>query len=93
MQKIKNIEKYEDYSQRCNYDCYSKSIIFLSDDNEPVKSIHDGRVVLVNSYDDLNMIIIKYGQYFLAYSNLTNPKIQKGDWVLSGTVIGFLERT
>ncbi|MCZ0212160.1 M23 family metallopeptidase, partial [Streptomyces sp. UMAF16] len=54
----------------------------------PVKAIFDGEVLLVNNYDDLQMIVIKHGRYFTGYSNLNGVTVSKGDNVKAGQVIG-----
>ena len=92
IENLKRVDKYEDYSRRCDYHGYNKSMIFISTKREPIKSVHDGRVVLVSSYDELNLIVVKYGHYFLCYANILNPKVKKGDWISAGKVIGELAK-
>ncbi|MES2847411.1 MAG: peptidoglycan DD-metalloendopeptidase family protein [Bacteroidota bacterium] len=54
----------------------------------PVKAIFDGEVMLVNNYDDVQMIVIKHGRYFTGYSNMTDVSVSKGQNVKAGQVIG-----
>ena len=54
----------------------------------PVKAIFDGEVMLVNNYDDVQMVVIKHGRYFTGYSNMTDVSISKGQNVKAGQVIG-----
>jgi septal ring factor EnvC (AmiA/AmiB activator) len=54
----------------------------------PVKAIFDGQVTAVSSIDDMQMIVLKHGAYFSAYSNLTNVTVSKGQMVHTGDVIG-----
>jgi len=54
----------------------------------PVKAIFDGEVMLVNSYDDVQMIVIKHGKYFTGYSNISGVSVAKGQAVKVGQVIG-----
>jgi murein hydrolase activator len=53
-----------------------------------VKTIFDGEVLLVNNYDDVQMVVIKHGRYFTGYSNLTDVNVSKGQNVKVGQVIG-----
>ncbi len=86
--KIKRIEKYEDYSKKLDNYIAGKSITFISDENSQVRATHEGRIVLVSSYDQLFIVVIKFGDYYIAYSNLTNPEVKKGDWITRGKAIG-----
>jgi murein hydrolase activator len=54
----------------------------------PVKIVFGGEVVLVNNYDDVQMVVVKHGTYFTAYSNLSGVNLSKGEAVQSGQVIG-----
>jgi len=55
---------------------------------EPVKSVFDGEVTLVNFMDDKQVVFIKHGKYFTVYSNLASASVQRGDKVKTGQVIG-----
>ncbi len=55
---------------------------------EPVKSVFDGEVTLVNYMDDKQVVFIKHGKYFTVYSNLASASVQRGDKVKTGQVIG-----
>lgn len=54
----------------------------------PVKAIFDGEIMLVNNYDDVQMVVIKHGRYFTGYSNMTDVSVSKGQNVKAGQVIG-----
>ncbi len=54
----------------------------------PVKIIFGGEVVLVNNYDDVQMVVVKHGRYFTGYSNLSGVNLTKGQEVQTGQVIG-----
>jgi septal ring factor EnvC (AmiA/AmiB activator) len=58
------------------------------DIGSPVKIIFGGEVVLVNNYDDVQMVVVKHGSYFTAYSNLTGVNLSRGENVQLGQVIG-----
>ena len=66
----------------------SQGISIGCDIGLPVKSIFDGEVMLVNNYDDVEMVVIKHGRYFSGYSNLTGVNLTKGQTVKTGQVIG-----
>ena len=53
-----------------------------------VKAVYDGEVLLVNNYDDVQMVVIKHGRYFTGYSNLSGVTVSKGQQVKVGQVIG-----
>ena len=55
---------------------------------QPVKSVFDGEVTLVNYMDDKQVVFIKHGKYFTVYSNLASASVQRGDKVHTGQVIG-----
>lgn len=68
----------------------SKSVIFIADSAATVNAVFNGTVVLVNKYDDVYMIVIKYDEYFMGYSNLGSCTVKKGDPVKAGDVIGYV---
>jgi murein hydrolase activator len=68
---------------------YNYSGITISSDSVfEVKAVFDGRILLINQYDDVFLIIIKYGSYYLAYSNLAKVIVKKGDTIKKGEMIG-----
>jgi septal ring factor EnvC (AmiA/AmiB activator) len=66
----------------------SQGISIGCDIGTPVKIIFGGEVVLVNNYDDVQMVVVKHGSYFTGYSNLTGVNLSKGQTVQTGQVIG-----
>lgn len=66
----------------------SQGISIGCDIGTPVKAIFDGEVMLVNSYDDVQMVVIKHGKYFTGYSNINGVTVSKGQSVKVGQVIG-----
>ena len=54
----------------------------------PVRSIFDGVVSKVLYIDDMQVVIIQQGKYFSTYSNLGSVKVQTGQNVKTGQVIG-----
>lgn len=53
-----------------------------------VKAVFDGEVTLVSYIDNKQAVFIKHGKYFTVYSNLASAKVQRGDKVRTGEVIG-----
>jgi murein hydrolase activator len=66
----------------------SQGISIGCDVGSPVKAIFEGEVMLVNGYDDVQMVVIKHGKYFTGYSNITGVSVSKGQVVKVGQVIG-----
>ena len=66
----------------------SQGLSIGCDIGTPVKIIFGGEVVLVNNYDDVQMVVVKHGTYFTAYSNLSGVNLSKGQTVQTGEVIG-----
>lgn len=55
---------------------------------ESVKAVFDGEVTLVSYMDDKQVVFLKHGKYFTVYSNLASARVQRGDKVTTGEVIG-----
>lgn len=68
----------------------NKTVIFISDSAATVNAVFAGVVVLVNKYDDAYMVITKYGNYFIGYSNMGNCIVKKGNKIKAGDVIGYV---
>lgn len=66
----------------------SQGISIGCDVGSSVKAIFDGEVMLVNNYDDVQMVVIKHGRYFTGYSNINGVNVSKGQTVKVGQVIG-----
>lgn len=66
----------------------SKGISIGCDIGTTVKAIFDGEVILVNSYDDVHLVVIKHGRYFTGYSNINGVTVSKGQNIKVGQVIG-----
>jgi murein hydrolase activator len=71
-----------------NVEINSQGLSIGCDIGTPVKAIFDGEVMLVNSYDDVQMVVIKHGKYFTGYSNISGVSVSKGQSVKVGQVIG-----
>ncbi len=53
-----------------------------------VRAIFDGQVTAVSNIDDMQMVVLKHGAYFIAYSKLSDVRITKGQTVHTGDIIG-----
>ncbi|MBL0357385.1 MAG: peptidoglycan DD-metalloendopeptidase family protein [Chitinophagaceae bacterium] len=69
-------------------DVNSEGISIGCDIGTSVKAIFDGEVLLVNNYDDIQLVVIKHGRYFTGYSNISGVSVKKGEIVRVGQVIG-----
>jgi septal ring factor EnvC (AmiA/AmiB activator) len=54
----------------------------------PVKVVFGGEVMVVDNYDDVQLVVIKHGSYFTAYSNISSVTVNKHETVQTGQVIG-----
>ncbi|MEO6229826.1 MAG: peptidoglycan DD-metalloendopeptidase family protein [Ferruginibacter sp.] len=59
-----------------------------SDVGTSVKALFDGEVSSVTNIDNMQLVIIKHGRYFTAYSNLSGVSVSRGQGVHTGQVIG-----
>lgn len=71
---------------------FSNSIIFISNQPSEVYSVADGKVAAVFTIGDIKAVIIKYGDYYLIYSDLEECYVNKNDLVLANTKIGRLSK-
>ena len=71
----------------CNY-IYSLNATFYASLPESIKAIMPGTVVGKVTIDSSCLVITKFGDYFLAYSNLCSSPLKKGDLVRKGQIIG-----
>jgi murein DD-endopeptidase MepM/ murein hydrolase activator NlpD len=53
-----------------------------------VKAVFDGEVSAVSNLGDGMMIVIRHGNYFTVYSNLSSASVSKGSQVRTGQAIG-----
>jgi murein hydrolase activator len=54
----------------------------------PVKVVFDGEVVLVDNIDNIQMVVVKHGEFFTCYSNINGVNVSKGQSVRVGQTIG-----
>lgn len=53
-----------------------------------VKAVFDGEVQAVFSVEEVEAVMIRHGNYFTTYSNLSAVTVKKGDFVKMGQVLG-----
>jgi murein hydrolase activator len=63
------------------------AVTIASDIGNPVKAVFDGEVIMIDNYDDRQLIVIKHGRYFTGYSNVTGTSVKKGQTVTAGQSI------
>ncbi len=64
------------------------SVTIASDIGSTVKAVFNGTVSVVQSVDDMQVVIIQHGRYFTTYSNLSGVSVSKGQEVSTGQSIG-----
>ena len=72
--------------------CFTSKISFYSNTNTTVNAVFDGKVVSVQKIEDIYVIITMFGNYFIAYSGLSEPIVKKGDFIKSGQIISTLSK-
>ncbi|RYY72188.1 MAG: hypothetical protein EOO13_00315 [Chitinophagaceae bacterium] len=53
-----------------------------------VKAVFDGTVSMIQTIDDMQVIIIQHGKYFTTYSNLSSVSVTRGQDVKTGQALG-----
>ncbi len=66
------------------------SVHFISDSAYPVKAVFDGIVAATFVVGDQFCVVVRFGNYYIAYFHLVNPIVKKGDAVRKGQYIGEL---
>jgi hypothetical protein len=65
---------------------------FVSDSCYAVKAVFPGLVFAKLEIEGYLTIITKFGDYFFTYSNLTSVKVEKGETVTAGMILGNLRK-
>lgn len=68
-------------------------ITVSADVGTPVKSIFNGTVSSVVTIEDMQVVIVQHGRYFVSYSNIMGATVQVGDKVTTGKVLGKVATT
>ena len=89
---VKSFSKYtvspDNKLDRCQVG--STGITFFVDKVDSVKAVYEGKVIAVFSLIDGFAILTKFGDYFIAYSNVDNPTVKKDDYIFQGQYIGSI---
>lgn len=68
-------------------------ITVSSDVGAPVKSIFNGTVSSVTTIEDMQVVMVQHGRYFVSYSNLQGVTVQPGEKITTGKVLGKVAPT
>lgn len=64
------------------------SVNISADIGTPVKAVFDGTVSVIQTIEEMQVVILQHGRYFTTYSNLSGVSVQKGQEVKTGQVLG-----
>lgn len=68
-------------------------IKFISDKPSEVYSVAEGKIEAVFTIGEIKAVIVKYGDYYLIYSELEECYVNKNDLVIANSKIGRLRKT
>lgn len=91
LKQISEIVTFEDKGHNYFADPI-KSILIYCNKSVEVKGIHEGRIVSISKVDSIEIVIVKFGDYFLTYAGLTRLCVDKGDYIDSNQKIGYLAK-
>lgn len=66
----------------------NNGINILTDKNAPIMAVFGGVVSRIFDMDGTKVVLIRHGNYFTVYSNLTNVTVKQDDKVVAKQVIG-----
>lgn len=72
---------------------YNAGISIASDIGTPVKTVFSGVVLSVIDIDDMKVVTVQHGRYFISYSNLNSVTVKPGEQITTGKVIGKVAPT
>ncbi|MCF1715044.1 M23 family metallopeptidase [Flavihumibacter sp. RY-1] len=67
-------------------------IVFITNKPSEVYSVAEGKVISIFSIGEIKAVIIKYGDYYLIYSELEECYVNKNDLVFTNSKIGRLRK-
>ena len=65
---------------------------FYSNKPKAIHALMPGHLVANIEIDGMHVVIVKFGDYFLTYSNLQKISLKKGDYIEKGQLISFSEK-
>lgn len=89
---VSAIENDEQRQHRCNKENFSKAVTFYSDSARVVSAVFNGKVISLAHYDDIFFVIIKSGDYYISYSNLSVTTVKNGGSIKAGEPIGNMAK-
>ena len=69
---------------------FDSTLRIITDSSYQVKAVHDGTVTAVIEVEGEYMVLTNFGNYFIAYSNLTKPNLLQGEFIKAGQHLGQL---
>jgi murein DD-endopeptidase MepM/ murein hydrolase activator NlpD len=92
---IANFAKYINDEERnsTSNEIGHKGITFIPNQNDSVKAVFKGRVVLIFPIANSFAVMTNYGDYFITYLNLDSPNVKKGDLIVQGKFLGHLSNS
>ena len=90
IEKVIEINSYEDRKHICNGDFSSKSTYFYTDSSYPVTAIFDCKISNIIMIEDFYVAIVQTGNYFIVYSGLQKPSVKQDDIVKKGQQISLV---
>jgi murein DD-endopeptidase MepM/ murein hydrolase activator NlpD len=70
-----------------------KGITIIPNQNDSVRAVFKGKVVLVFPIGNSFTVMTNYGDYFITYVNLDSPNVKKGYQVSEGEFLGLLSNS
>jgi hypothetical protein len=92
IEKVIEINSYEDRKHICDGDFSTKSTYFYTDSSYPVTAMFDSKISDIVFIEDFYVVIAQVGNYFIIYSGLQKPIIKQGDIVKKGQQISLIEK-
>lgn len=92
---ISDYAKYINDEERNSgyHEIFHKGLTIFPNQNDSVKAVFKGKVVLVFPIANTFTVMTNYGDYFITYSNLDSPSVKKGNLVSEGQFLGLLSKT
>ena len=76
--------------KRSTANMFDSTLRIITDSAYQVKAVYEGRIIAIIEVEHEYSIVTKFGDYFLAYSNLTKPNLKQGELVRTGQTLGRL---
>lgn len=84
---------YGNYKLPSGIEMVNTGITIAADIGTPVKSVFTGKVSRVFNIEDMYVVVVQHGRYFISYSNLKDVTVRDGDEISTGKVIGKVATT